>query len=441
MRGSGQGAHVSQTIIELAHAPDRATLDAAWAGFVADHPMVLARMSRNWRTLVPEWRLPTRPGEFGEAVPIGWWRERGAASDVGEVVESFEKWLHDLRHIRGGKRPGFNLRIDVLQRAGGRAALAVTWSHLLLDGKGVEFLLMELGRRCGEAEGAHGSASESNTTSLATTKPPATFKSQIERSRAFVKHFYDLAMTRFQSLGGPKPKPGAIHCRVVTLDREATAKTMARSEKASGPLIAGPYFLAASAVAHAAAFEKRGLPPGPQVITLPLQNRPKGGKGPIFQNFVTILFFRLSVEELASVESATKAIQGQFAKMMRTRLDASFTTMLDLMRRMPPRLYAWFIRRQMRGEITSFFHSYTGAFAPGLERMAGAPIEWGWHVPVISTPPGSGLFLSDRGGQLTISLSWREGCVDEAEQKILMDRFIEALVGEPATPLTVNLQA
>ncbi|MFG0244353.1 MAG: hypothetical protein ACF8R9_16375, partial [Phycisphaerales bacterium JB054] len=60
------------------------------------------------------------------------------------------------------------------------------------------------------------------------------------------------------------------------------------------------------------------------------------------------------------MESATRSLQKQFAQMMRGRLDVAFSAMQDIMRRMPPRPYMTFLRMQMRGEITSFFHSHTG---------------------------------------------------------------------------------
>lgn len=439
MRRGGQGSHVSQSIVELDCLPDVGQLTGAWKDFARDHPMLTAKLSRNWSTLLPAWKIPPN-GSLIHPPEIGIWAEVGGEETLHGAmpIESLEELCIRLRHIPDGKRPTFNIRLDLLERADGTAALVATWSHLLVDGKGVEILFAELSRYTGD--GVDEDAAAPPAAKAVATPKASSIRDKMQRSRAFVQHFYELAATKFSSMSGPEPTPGRIFCRVVTLNPRDTARVNARAAEMTNHLVNTPFFLACSAYAHARVFEARDMPAGPQIITLPIQTRPKGGRGPIFQNYVTILFFRIDTEQLESVKATTKEVQKQFAKMMRNKLDTSFSMMLDLMRWMPPRVYSFFLRKQMRGEITSFFHSYTGPFSAGLVSIAGARVINGWHIPVISTPPGSGLFLGEHDGRLSLSMSWRDGAISESEQNLLMDKFIEGLLGEPADEVSVRLR-
>lgn len=440
MRRGGQGSHVSQTIAELDCLPDVGRLTRAWQNFAQDHPMLLARLGRSWTTLLPAWKVPPADAKHRPPEIRLWTEANGERSLHGaEPIDSLEELCARLRHIPDGKRPPFNIRIDLLERADGTAAIVVTWSHLLVDGKGVEILLAELSRYAGDGVDEDAAAAPPAAQAVAAPKS-SSIRDKMQRSRAFAQHFYEMAATKFSSMSGPKPRPSKIYCRVVTLNAEDTARVNERAAEMTNHLVNTPFFLACSAYAHARAFEARDMPAGPQIITLPIQTRPKGGRGPIFQNYVTILFFRIDADKLESVKATTKEVQKQFAQMMRNKLDTSFSMMLDLMRWIPPRVYSFFLRTQMRGEITSFFHSYTGPFSAGLESIGGARVVNGWHIPVISTPPGSGLFLGEHNGRLSLSMSWREGAITEAEQDLLMDKFIEGLLGEPAREVSTRLR-
>ena len=443
MRCRGQGTHVSQSVLELDRAPEPGALVPAWKSFVDRHPIVVARLGRSLRSGLPVWRVPG-PAKAIAPEPVRWWHEpgaRGPKAVKSRPAESLESLCLQLRDHRRATRTGapFNLRLDVLARRDQDAALVVSWSHLLVDGKGVELIVTELGRH--DAQPGASDPEAGAVPAVRPTSEASSIREKFARSRAFVDHFSKLATTKFQSLGGPRPVAGPCYCRVITLDRSTTAMVNARAQEMASQLIHTPFFLAAAAIAHARVFEARGLGRGPQIITLPVQTRPKGAGGALFQNHVAILFFRLQAEDLCDVQSATHALLRQFTTMMRDRLDTSFSMMLDLMRWIPPRFYSMFLRAQMRGEITSFFHSYTGPFAPGLELFFGARVTAAWHIPVISTPPGTGLFVGERHGRLSLSMSWRQGAISEQEQEVLMHSFIEALVGEAPQCLTINLRA
>ena len=126
--------------------------------------------------------------------------------------------------------------------------------------------------------------------------------------------------------------------------------------------------------------------------------------------------------------------------MMRHRLDLSFSSMQDLMRWIPSGPYMKFLRVQMRGEIASYFHSHTGPFAPQMKELAGAQVIHGYHLPVIGTPPGTGLFVNEFGPKLCLQMSWRDGSLSESEREIMMDTYLSDLVGGPPKSVTQDLE-
>ncbi|MEX0741226.1 MAG: hypothetical protein WD079_00415 [Phycisphaeraceae bacterium] len=150
----------------------------------------------------------------------------------------------------------------------------------------------------------------------------------------------------------------------------------------------------------------------------------------MFQNHLSMFFVRLLPADLATVASATQAVQAQFQQMMRHRLDLAFATVQNAMRRLPPRAYMAFLRWQARGEVASFFHSHTGSFAPQLSELAGATVTHGYHLPTVCTPPGTGLFVSEHAGEVDITLSWRGEVIDAAERTAMLEQFVADLVGE-----------
>ena len=440
MRRSGQGSHVSQSVVELDQPPDLQTLRDAWRSFIRDYPVAVARLRRNWLNLIPEWHTPANVDD-NDIPPLAAWREPDAPNTLGDEAQPIDS-LAELCRIhmnpgRGKRRPEHLVRLDILERTNGSAAVVVTWSHQILDGKGVELLLTEIANRCEGDPASH--------QPIAGTLPPtahaaSSLRDSMQRSKAFIQHFQQIMGTRFASLGGPKPAPSTMHCRVATLGETESARINERAVARTSQLIYTPFFFACAARAHDRVFRHRGKKDLPQLITMPVQTRPKGGDGPIFQNHVSILFFRLTPEDLETVESATKSLQKQFAQMMRGRLDAAFSGMQDVLRRVPPRPYMTFLRLQMRGEITSFFHSHTGQFAPDMTRLAGATVTNAYHLPVISTPPGTGLFINEHGPRICAAMSWRDGSINTEERQLMFDHFIEDMHGGPIDTLTETLE-
>lgn len=427
MRRTKQGRHVTQSIIELDRVPDLTRLRPALERLVQKHPLLAGRLRRDWKTWLPFWEIPPAPPQ---GLPLKLWRERGAAgvlagaTEVENTMELLQLIMTEPLEVEG---IAFKARLDVVETRDGRATVALSWSHLLIDGKGAELLLAEIGRLC-EGVDVPCEAKEP-------LRPEMTFDEKIKKTKAAVNRLEDLAKIGAPSLSGPCPRRGRGFYQVVTLNREESAKLTARVEGLAGALFPMMFYVACAARAHDRVFQHRGKAHKGYVVSVPVQTRKRGARGPLFHNQVSIFFFSAVREALGTIEAATASMKQQFAEMTRGKLDESFLVILEMMMRLPAWMFMRVVRWQFKGEICSFFHSHTGVFAPELIDFAGAKVTNGYHLPCLATPPGTGLFFCERDGQVNITVTWREGCLTDEERKLMLGQTMEDLFGEPRPDL------
>ncbi len=429
MRRTGQGAHITQSVLELERAPDLGRLRVAAARVVEKHPLLAARLRRSWRTWLAYWELPaiTPP-----ALPIGLWRESGSpgalGTDVREVADAMTRLQEIMTEPIEGGGMELNARLDVVELRDGRCLVALSWRHTLIDGKGAELLLVEIARL---AEGI-----DTPIEGKESVRPPLSIQELILKTKPAIHRFSELAKLGFASLSGPRARAGRGHYQIITLDKGDSLKLRARVESMTGALFPMAFYVACTARAHDRVFRHRGQSPGGFVASVPIQTRKRGARGPLFHNQVTVFFFAAKREELATIEGAAAAMKAQFAEMSRARLDESFSAVLELMMRLPASLFMRVVRWQFKGEIGSFFHSHTGSFAPEISEFAGAKITNGFHLPCLGTPPGTGVFFSERDGRVTITVTWREGCLSDEERRLMAAQVIEDCLGETRPELS-----
>jgi hypothetical protein len=427
MQRTKQGRHVSQSILELDSAPDLTRLRPALERLVQKHPLLVGRLRRDWKTWLPYWEVPQSPAR---GLPLRLWRERGAPGVLAgaeETTETMGLLQRILTEPLAADGIDFKARLDVVERRDGTCLAALSWSHLLIDGKGAELLFAELGRLC------EGIDVPCDTKEPA--RPKLTFKEKILKTKAAVYRLEGLAKIGAPSLSGPKPRQGRGCYQVITLSMKDSAGLTARVEQMAGALFPMTFYVALTARAHDRVFRHRQSAPRGYVASVPVQTRKRGARGPLFHNQVSIFFFRVVRECLGSIEAATAAMKQQFAEMTRGKLDESFLAVLELMMRLPSWIFMRVVRWQFKGEICSFYHSHTGVFAPELTVFAGGLITNAYHLPCLAMPPGTGLFFCERGGRVNITLTWREGCLSDEERRLMLEQVMEDLFGEPRPDL------
>jgi hypothetical protein len=426
MRRTRQGGNVSQSVLELDGLPALESLRAGLRRLVAKHPLLVASNRRDWKNGRPFWLVPVPPPEA--SLPLGLWREQGVTGAWPGAQETPEPraLLQSIMMAPlpdGGALP-CNARLDLVALRRGGCLAALSWSHLLVDGKGAELLLSELARLC---EGID-----------LPEEPPAApgrrlgLLARFKGVKPALDHLTGLQETGTPSLGGPKPRRGQGYYEIMTLTEAEAGIVRSRLEAMGVALFPIAFFVACVARAQDRIFQARGAKPAGYGISVPIQTRKRGAKWPLFHNQVAVLYFNPRREHLGTIEAAAAAMKAQFASMTRRKISESFSVMLGLMQHAPSAVFLWIIRAQFKGELCTCFHSYTGPFAPDLTAFAGAGVANAYHLPCLGTPPGTGIFFGEHGGRINVTISWREGALDEKERQLLVAQLREDLLGEPA---------
>lgn len=424
-RKTGQGGHKAHSFLLLDRLPDITRLRDALQQATKRHPMLNARLRRNWLPGIPSWVPSKRP----IAPEIVSYSEKGSAGHLlSEGAREFDDAHALMEQITNSPMPKMKgpawpkARFSILEMKNGTAILVFSWSHLMMDGVGAELFLQELDNiASGEKQPPippldFAGANRASDTAGAW-----------QRARPMVEFFRKLSRTPITCLGPDKPRPGRTHFLVHTLTAAETQAVGARCASLCGDLVSMPFYLAAAMRAHGEIFARRGCIPSSQTCAVPIQTRRKGAPGPIFLNHITMFFGVLAHEDQVSIERATASLLEQHARFLRDRMGESLNDLMHLMSYIPPGLYMTFMKMQMRGPFSSLFHSHTGEFAAGLNNFLGAGITSAFHVPGIGTPPGTGIFCNEKNGHLVVTMCWHEDSLDEAERKILLESFLSDL--------------
>ena len=425
MRRTGQGGHVSQSVLELAGPPDLGRLRTGVQRALAKHPLLAAAPRRRRWTRLPYWEVTTPPS--GASLPFACWREEEiaaghpfAGATLAADFPTLLRWL-SAGGFSGGYRQ-FNARFDAVARRGGGFCLVLTWSHLLFDGKGAELFCAELARLCED-----GDAQAETSARSAPPRPGRSLFQKFRRTRSAMDYQTGLQETGAPSLGGRGPAPGGPNYEVVTFTPDQSAAIRTRAERLGGGLFPITFFVACVAHAQDRVFRHRGRRPAGYVVCVPTQTRKRGAREPIFHNHVAPLFFNPRREHLTNVAETAAAMRSQFATMVRDRVAESFDAVLDLMRPLPDRAFLGLVRAQYGGELCTCFSSHTGSFA--IDAFAGAPVTNAYHLPCLGTPPGTGIFFGEHGARLNVTVSWRDSALTGEERGLMVAQLHDDLLG------------
>lgn len=402
---SGQGRHVGVTVLQVGPGFSLSKLRNAVSRFASSQSLLGASLARGLPGSVPKWVL-------------------GSPSHI-EVKQHRQDtdWHPIARELLQGSWSGF-MRFDVVPVGDGGALVLMSWSHLVLDARGIELALTELQRLAAHPD----ETPERNSWALPMIAAKS-LRQKVKAVQPFLDRYWQLRENRVVSLAPSPRQPSEMMFEMLQFSPEQTRQMKKRAERVTAGIFALPWFLAATMRAHAEVLRSRGQKDGSLECTISVQTRKRGSRGPIFQNQVSQLFFALPLDELESLEGSARQLHSQFAEMTRNKCDAAFLVMIDWMRRMPSTLYRRFLKREASGQIASFYHAHTGEFLPSVRDFCGGEITDGWHVPSVPQPPGTGLFFSERAGRLSASLCWRSGALSEAEQCIMQRSIRSDLLG------------
>jgi len=399
-RRENRASHLSQIVLRLGPGFDaegfrRALDDVVRANLICAAPIRRRRLGMG----LPEYRLDLarradgprfHEHTGGERPPRRW----GEAAPLPAIFEERINTLQDAS--RGGL-----FDVDAVRYADGSTDLALTWQHMLLDGFGSERFVELLADVC-----AGKRAPDELPAGDRPGAPPPLELPQSQRERgnmamSWQRWMSELGQKSVRSPAGPERgvRQQLAVDRVQFAD-EASAAIVARANERAGFLTPMIFYLAAAIRAHAAVLAQRGERPESFVVPLPVNLRPKGVEGAIFRTHVSLLWFQVDAELVDDFEALLAALKEQRRLAIRSGMIEAGVAAMEYARGAPSRLYGQMARRNLKGELCSFFFAYTGEFCPDRESFCGAPFEDGFGVPSVPASPGSALVLALRGGRL-----------------------------------------
>jgi acyl carrier protein len=425
LRKAGQGGHIAHSFIELDQVPDVVALKKLLLELPDRFPFPIftSRLRQPSLFSLPRWEPASRP----QPLELHLWSQSGSPGRLADHgAREFADLQTQLDDIINTSLPQqedgwMNVRFDLVEKTDGACVFVFSWSHLIMDGIGAEFFLVELNRLLG------GGGEPVPAFDLTDLADPRGWGERWKTAKVMPAFFDQVMAKPFEALGSKKLSEGRAHFQVLTLTEAQTQEAARRSAGICGPLINMPFHLACAMRAHEAVFEHRGIRPESLMCCVPIQVRKKGTRGPLFQNHLTMFFCNLLAVELGTLEAAAGSLHQQHTRFIKEKIGDAFRDLMWMMRPMPPWLHMFFINFHMKGKFSSFYHSNTGVFAPELTRFAGAAVTNAYHVPSFSDPPGTGVFANEKNGRLVLTLCWREGTMTEGERGIFIDRLMKDL--------------
>lgn len=425
LRQAGQGGHIARSFIELDRAPDVVALKALLVR-LQDHfafPILTAQLKKPSFFSLPLWVPAMNPRPLELQL---WSDEKSVGTLLPHGAQKFADLQTKLDDIINTSLPQYedgwmNVRFDLVEKADGSCVFVFSWSHLIMDGIGAEFFLLEINRLLG------GKSEPVPGFDLTDLKDQRGWGERWKTAKV-MPAFFDTVMSKpFEALGSAKLSAGRAHFQVITLTEAQSAEAARRSAEVSGPLINMPFHLACAMRAHQRVFAHRGQKPESLMCCVPIQVRRKGTRGPLFQNHLTMFFCNLVAEDLGTLDAAAQSLHKQHTRFIKEKIGDAFRDLMWMMRPMPPSLHMHFINWHMKGKFSSFYHSNTGVFAPELTQFGGAQVTNAYHVPSFSDPPGTGVFTNEKNGRLVLTLCWRAGTMTEEERAIFIGQLMSDL--------------
>jgi hypothetical protein len=408
MRRSGQGTHWGVTVLRLEGKPDGQTLTRGWEQIHARHPMLGARLKRQWRG----WRWVWETHGTISAPPICWHPAQLQPPDAAVIQERLQG-----RSNAGALTTPLWMEVFPWGADGGHVIL-LTWRHALLDGTGINLLLEKLAVGACEAG------------------PPTPVMPQRENMAQVYKRAKPLTdrlheMTSVGCLSAwvkGMPVGGRPEYRLIELSGEESAKALGRLRALCGDFLQMPFYAAIAARALRLLHEQRNWSSPEIHLHLPIQVRGRS-RELIFGNHMGAMPLFLEAGALETVDAAVAHVLEKYRESMREGRQQASEALTTLAAQLPLSTFIPLVRWTNMGQICSLFHSHTGSFLPGRSEFAGAAVQNVCTIPSVCTPPGLGIFVSDYAGRMTVTLAWRGDGVSQSEIEALEQRIRGDLTG------------
>lgn len=395
LRKRGYAGNSCQIVLELSAEIEPRLLEQRLSKLAQKHPILCSRPARGFN-FKPYWK-PVRRS------PV----VRVHTDSPGLLEKLFNEPLDVPR--------GQLIRFDVIGRT-----VVFTWAHALMDAKSAEYFLALVGdEKVPEPEAGEDWFAKRALTGTGLRARASHAWRELRRLDVFRSALpVSIATHR-------KSAKQLMKFKVETFSNEESARVRANAGKLCGFLGDTNYHLAAGLYELHQLHQRTGCNSPSYVMPMAVGLRPKGTRGPLFSNQITMMVHQFMPSKLATLEQTAAAVKATNVEYLREEHTNPGIILAQMFRCLPLPLYIAMVKHGMGGEICSLFFGDTASVDSALRNFFGATIEKFAHVPAVTVPPGVGVVFYRFNNRLQFTLVHAEGVLTDIEA----EEFAAALRG------------
>lgn len=381
--------------------------------------IVNVRKSRNIFFTIPSWRQDRQE----KLVPVKIRNNDRASVHEPDTYTSFSRvFSPDLVDCP--------LFFELVQDAGThRTCCVLNWDHTLMDAHGAEMLLEHLAVDGNDLQKERELFFGNDNNINKRVAPDEKFLRRLSFARESVHYISNASTLPIATFKARKKKsPAKDEYFSVCFSKDETKKIDSNCHKMGMGYYQSLYFLAASVMAIQIIRQKRGESDLPYFVPVPFNLRKKGCTGPAFSNNVSFLFYRISCDELVDVNRIILSLKEQMKEQVAAAVPYSYAEMMSIFRRLPLPVYSWLLSGPTKGQLASFFFSYTGECCPKMKTFLGYPIRQVTHLAPTTNIPGLSVVFMRHNNCLKATVSFRNALLSFAELEIFKEIVREHLL-------------
>jgi hypothetical protein len=414
MRGIGHPGFVCQTQVLLENRVKTGALQKALHCLAQHYPVITARLRKDDRGL-PYWEPTGTPPDLQETM----------------IESESDHWRESARLLEAplDLEREAPISFHLLHKPGGRDALILRFSHVLMDGKSPEWTL----RAVDECFDERGQLQKTVLVAPDALNAHLSRFPRLQRLRSAGRVIRSQIGLPVKPVTMAPPdhedwavRPFAVAVR--TLDASATTRLTDQVKRVCGfpnltPAVAASIFRAIS----------RCTPHQTNNRTVyqtdcPLNLRSPGTRDPMFCNFMSFISLNARQLELADRDMATRRLSAQMGDQLRRGIDLGNLQMMAVLCRFAPLLRSHIITRMKRRPFTLGF-GFLGPVVKELTRFCGQEVENVYTFNTALSPPGITIQVNQFAGRTNLMLSYISAAVPDELAIRLLNEIVDDLCG------------
>ncbi len=282
------------------------------------------------------------------------------------------------------------IEIDLIYLSGERTALILSNNHIILDVTGMKYI----------AELLCGLINPDNIDSWSVNRKGG---KRISPLNAFGYLFGLITQKVIDLRSGRGVQYVSGYYRKIQFSEEETTAIETQALQSGAKFGVILYYLACTVKAVASVKKsKKGI----FWVPVTVDTRPKGKRGPVLQNQISMMFFKVRADKVKLIEQLVAEFSAQMINQIKLKIVQSYSSLINSIKSLPGWLYGAMVKLPSKGVFSSFAFSDLGEFS--MESFLGKKVITVYNLPVNPNPPGFNIVYMKFRGTLSVVV----GCHD-----------------------------